>query len=75
MSKQTIRNCFGHVGFFQTEIEEKEQIEKPSDLDDNKYEEWMEIDNDVHTNKKMTEESICTKILEEKNNERRRWGA
>lgn len=46
---ETIRNCFRRGSFYPTEIEKEFPIETPTDLDDDVYNTWMEIDSNAKT--------------------------
>jgi len=63
----TIRNCFYHVGFVETEEEEEEgddrSIEAQESLTDKTYENWIDIDRDLQTSEEYFQ--ICQSIVSE----------
>jgi hypothetical protein len=59
VSSKTIRNCFSHGGFSSEEKETEELIEKPSDLTQEVFEDWMSIDENVQVAARLTDTDIC----------------
>ncbi|GBN50628.1 VCP-like ATPase [Araneus ventricosus] len=60
VSDVTIRNCFRHGGFIRTKQEDNPDIiEKPADLSDEDYEACINVDVNLDTAEKTTEETIC----------------
>jgi hypothetical protein len=60
----TIQNCFRHGGFTHSGEEEELSLpEKPADLSDAEYNEWINIDTNLQTTATLTEEEICEAAL------------
>ncbi|GBL72153.1 hypothetical protein AVEN_115149-1 [Araneus ventricosus] len=64
VSDVTIRNCFHHRGFIRVKQEDNPYvIEKPADLSDEDYEAWINVDVNLETAEKTTEERICRALM------------
>jgi hypothetical protein len=59
VSEKTIKNCFSHGGFTTVDLEAEEIIEKPTDLTDEAFNNWMAIDQNIQISEKLTESEIC----------------
>ncbi|GBO14274.1 hypothetical protein AVEN_191456-1 [Araneus ventricosus] len=59
-SDVAIRNCFCRIGFIRAKQEDNpDAIEKPVDFSYEEYEAWINVDVNLETAEKTTEETIC----------------
>lgn len=67
VSVETIRNCFRHGGFKtddKTDDEHEHSLpEKPVDLSDEVYGDWVDVDSHLDVAEIQTEEEICNSVM------------
>ena len=66
VSDKTVRNCFSHGGFSKPAHDDaaEEAVERPEDLSEKLFDEWMAIDENIQVAAKLTESDICQTVTQ-----------